>query len=77
MLAGLLLLEVLSIVLFAVLLLSKQGRELRQRTKQRLANQATSLALQASEAIQQDKPGWVGMSVQDAWAIRPTCRLRR
>jgi PAS domain S-box-containing protein len=64
MLAGLLLLEVLSIVLFAALLLSEQGRESRLRTRQRLANQATSLAVQASEAIQQGKSGWVGMSVR-------------
>jgi PAS domain S-box-containing protein len=64
MLAGLLLLEVLSIILFAALLLSKQGIEVRRRTRDRLAKQATSLALQANEAIQQNRPGWVGLSVR-------------
>jgi len=64
MLAGLVLLELLSIVLFGVLLVNKQGSEIRQRTRQRLANQAMSLALQAKEALEQDKPGWVGTSVR-------------
>ena len=64
MLAGLLLLEVLSIMLFAVLLVSKQEIEMRRRTQERLANQAGSLALQTREAIQENKQGWVGLAVR-------------
>jgi PAS domain S-box-containing protein len=63
MLAGLMLLEVLSIALFATLLTRQQTREVHLRTQQRLAHQATSLALQAKEALQQDRPAWVGYSV--------------
>ena len=33
-------------------------------TMLRLANQAISLALQSREAIQQNRPGWVGLSVR-------------
>src|ERR1035441_8842165 len=64
MLAGLVLLEALSIVLFTGLLVSKLSSELQDRTLQRLANQARSMALQASEAIQQNRPGWVGLAVK-------------
>jgi PAS domain S-box-containing protein len=64
MLAALVLLEVLSILLFAAVLVSRQGRELRIRAVRRLANQATSLALQCSEALQQEHPGYVGLSVE-------------
>ena len=64
MLAALVLLEVLSILLFTVVLVSRQGRELRNRATRRLANQATSLALQCSEALQQEHPGYVGLSVE-------------
>jgi PAS domain S-box-containing protein len=64
MLAGLVLLEGLSIGLFAGLLVSKLSGELHDRTMLRLANQARSLALQAREAIQQNRPGWVGLTVR-------------
>lgn len=66
MLAGLVLLEALSILLFAALLVGKQGREVHERTLHRLAHQATSLALQAHEALLQERPGWVGLSVTTA-----------
>lgn len=66
MLAGLVVLEALSIVLFAALLVGKQGREVHERTLHRLAHQATSLALQAHEALLQERPGWVGLSVVTA-----------
>lgn len=63
MLAGLLLLEALSILLFAALLISRQTGEVHERARLRLAHQATSMALQAHEALRQERPGWVGLSV--------------
>jgi signal transduction histidine kinase len=64
MLAGLVLLQALSLILFAALLIRQQGRETRQHARQRLANQADSVALQAQEALLQQRPGWVGLSVK-------------
>ncbi len=64
MLAGLVLLELLSIGLFAGLLVSRLSSELHDRTLLRLASEATSLALQAREAIQQNRPGWVGLTMK-------------
>jgi PAS domain S-box-containing protein len=64
MLAGLVLLETLSLVLFAVLLIRQETHQVYQRTQQRLAHQATSMALQAEQALSQDRPGWVGLSVK-------------
>ena len=64
MLAGLVLLETLSIVLFATLLIRQQAHEVYVRAQHRLGHQATSVALQAREALQQQKPGWVGLSVK-------------
>ena len=63
MLAGLVLLEALSIGLFAVLLIHRQAREVHERARLRLGHQATSMALQAREALRQERPGWVGLSV--------------
>jgi PAS domain S-box-containing protein len=64
MLAGLLLLETLSIGLFALLLVGKQSRDIRVRTTQRLAYEADSLSLQAREALMEARPGWVGLSAK-------------
>ncbi len=64
MLAGLLLLEMLSIGLFALLLVRQQTDETYARAHKRLAYEATSLALQSSEALLQERPGWVGLSVK-------------
>src|ERR1017187_9068230 len=64
MLAGLVLLEALSIGLFVALLVNEESREVRRRAGHRLADQAASLALQAQQAFEQDRPGWVGLSVQ-------------
>ena len=63
MLAGLVLLEALSIGLFAALLIRQQAHEIHQHMLQRLAHQANSMALQAAEALEQQRPGWVGLSV--------------
>jgi PAS domain S-box-containing protein len=64
MLAGLILLEVLSIGLFVALLIRQQAHEVSVHMVQRLAHQSTSMALQAAEALQQDRQQWVGLSVK-------------
>jgi PAS domain S-box-containing protein len=63
MVAGLVLLEILSIGLFAVLLVRQQMNETYARAHKRLAYEAMSLALQSSEALEQQRPEWVGLSV--------------
>ena len=64
MLAGLLLVEALSAALFALLLVEQQRTETAARAHRRLQYEATSLAVQASEALQKQEPGWVGLSVR-------------
>jgi PAS domain S-box-containing protein len=64
MLAGLVLLEVLSIGLFEALLIRQQAHEVHERMVHRLAHQASSVALQSREALQQERPNWVGLSVK-------------
>jgi len=64
MLAGLLLLEVLSTGLFALLLVRQQTREEHARAQTRLSYEARSLAIQSSEALLEERPGWVGLSVK-------------
>jgi PAS domain S-box-containing protein len=64
MLASLVLLEALSIALFAALLVHEEAREVQRRAEHRLAHQATSLALQAQEALQQQRSDWVSLSVK-------------
>ena len=64
MLSGLLLLETLSIGLFAGLLVRQQTAEVAMRARTRLLYEATSVALQSSEALLQNRPGWVGLSVK-------------
>jgi len=63
MLAGLVLLEVLSIGLFVALLVRQQAHEVHDRMMHRLAHQATSMALQSNEALEQQRNSWVGLSV--------------
>src|SRR3569623_1457144 len=55
----LMLLEALSVALFATFLIEIQSRETRQRALERLAHQATSLALQAEEAYRSERPDLV------------------
>ena len=64
MLAGLLLLESFSIGLFALLLIRQQTNEVYMRARMRLSYEATSVALEATEALLQNRPGWVGLSVK-------------
>jgi len=64
MLAGLLMLEVLSIGLFEALLVRQQAHAVHQRMVHRLGHQADSMALQATEALEQQRPASVGLSVK-------------
>ena len=64
MLAGLVLVEALSIVLFALLLARQQMNNVYMRAQHRLQHQATSVALQSKEALQENRPQWVGLSVR-------------
>jgi PAS domain S-box-containing protein len=64
MLAGLLLLEILSIGLFAALLARQQNRRTNQRAEYWLAYESTALANESAEALQQQKPSWVDLSVR-------------
>jgi PAS domain S-box-containing protein len=52
----LMLLEALSVGLFAAVLVNVEGREVRRHALERLAHQATSVALQSEEAYRQQKP---------------------
>ncbi len=64
MLAGLILLETLSLTLFAGLLVHQQTADVHERARIRLRFEANSIALQASEALAENRPGWVGLSVR-------------
>ena len=63
MLAGLLLLQSLSIGLFVAVLVRQQTLEVYNRAHERLEYEANSLAAQSAEALEEDRPGWVGLSV--------------
>ena len=60
----LMLLETLSVGLFAVILVKVEGQEIRRRALERLAHQATSVALQAEEAYRQQRPELVFPSLR-------------
>lgn len=60
----LMLLEVLSVALFAIILVKIEGRDIRRRVLERLAHQATSIALQAEEAYRQQHPELVLSSLR-------------
>jgi PAS domain S-box-containing protein len=64
LLAGLLLLETLSIGLFALLLVQQQRKETSERGHTRLAYEASSLATQSAEALRENQPNWLGLSVK-------------
>jgi PAS domain S-box-containing protein len=63
MLAGLLLLEILSIGLFAALLTRQQTNRVRVRSQYWLSYETASLASQVSEALLEQRPGWIRSSV--------------
>ena len=60
----LMLLEALSVGLFAMILVKIEGREIRRRALERLSHQATSVALQAEEAYRQKRPDLVFPSLR-------------
>jgi PAS domain S-box-containing protein len=64
MLAGLVLLEVLSVGLFAALLTEQQGYRVQVRAQSWLAYESASLASQVSEALEEQRPGWISSSVK-------------
>lgn len=64
MLAGLLLLEALSIGLFAAVLVRQQTHRIYLRARQMLEYQSTSLATQCAEALQEQRPSGVDLSVR-------------
>ena len=63
MLLGLIVLEALSIGFLALLLTHLQHRDLRDHVRHRLLYQTTSLALEAEEAFEGDRPDWARSSV--------------
>jgi PAS domain S-box-containing protein len=64
MLAGLVLLEILSIGLFAALLTRQQTHRVQLRAQFIVAYESASLASQVSEALEQQRPGWISSSVK-------------
>jgi len=66
MLAGLVLLEILSIALFGALLSQQQTRRVQVRAQYWLIYEAASLASQVAEALEQQRPGWISSSVKTA-----------
>jgi len=61
---GLVLLEALSLALFATVLIRQQYQEIFARAQVRLEHQSTSLALQAVEALQADRPEAIAISAR-------------
>jgi PAS domain S-box-containing protein len=66
MLAGLLLLEMLSIGLFAALLTKQQTHRVYVRAQYWLTYESALLATQVAEALEQQRPGWISSSVRTA-----------
>jgi len=64
MLIGLVLLEALSIGMFALLLTRLQDRDVRIRVQHRLEHQTDSLAVEAEEAFAEQHPEWTAVSVR-------------
>src|SRR5215469_16677392 len=64
LLLGLILLEALSITMFALLVVRLQGRDLRQHARERLGSQVSSVASQAQEAMLENRPDWLAASVR-------------
>ncbi|UWZ86875.1 sensor histidine kinase [Occallatibacter riparius] len=62
MIFGLALLEVLSVGLFALLLVNLQQRDIHRRAEHRLAHQADSVVEQAEEALRKQSPDWIALS---------------
>jgi PAS domain S-box-containing protein len=76
MLAGLVLLEILSIGLFAALLTEQQMHRVQQRAQYWLTYESASLATQAAEALEEQRPGWVSSSVNST-GVAPNIALAK
>ena len=72
----LMLLEALSVALFAVILVRIQGLEVHRHALERLGHQATSVALQAEEAYRQQRPDLVLPSLRMMGAAPSVARAR-
>jgi PAS domain S-box-containing protein len=64
MLAGLVLLEMLSLGLFSGLLIRQQAHQAYLRTGQRLTHQVSALAMEARAALLEERLGWVGIAAK-------------
>ena len=64
LLSGLVVLEALSLMLFAAVLIRQQRHEAYDRAKQRLEHQSSSLAVQTKEALQGGRPEVIRISVR-------------
>jgi PAS domain S-box-containing protein len=75
MLCGLVLLEALSLMLFATVLIRRQESETFSHARQRLEHQSTSVAAQVQEALEGGRPDTIQMSVSlmgDAPSVHAT-----
>lgn len=63
MVAGFVLLEAISMGLFTLFLVGHQMKGYRDRSQVRLSYEVTSMARQVQEALTQNRPGWVELSV--------------
>ena len=66
LLAGLVILEVVSLALFAAVLARQQMQHVNDRMERQLSYQATNLGQQAGQALSANRPDWVKASVQTA-----------
>src|ERR1700733_2277699 len=64
LLFGLVLLEALSLLLFAAVLIRQQAHEVFDRARQRLEHQANSLAVQTREALEAGRPETIRISAR-------------
>ncbi len=71
LLAGVVSLELLSLALFAWVMVRKQHQEIVSRVEQRLAHQASTAAFEAEEALDDERPDLIGLSV-DTMAKSPS-----
>jgi PAS domain S-box-containing protein len=76
MLAGLVLLEILSTGLFAALLTDQQMHRVQVRAQYWLSYESASLATQVAEALDEQRPAWVSSSVNSTGAA-PTIALAK
>ena len=76
MLVSLVLLEVLSIGLFAIFLTHMEDRDMHDRDRQRLQHQVTSLSVQAEEAYEDNRPDFLAVAVRLVGAAPSVLRAK-